>query len=43
MTALIRSTAGTIELNSTRAARQNPTPDSDGVTRLRRGESVRIS
>lgn len=43
MPALVRSIAGSIELNGPRVARLHPTRDADGITRLRQGESVRIS
>lgn len=42
MSPLVRSTAGTVELNGSRVARLTPTRDADGIVRLRKGETVTL-
>lgn len=42
MSPLIRTTSGSIELNRPTTPRANPRPDADGVTRLRKGESIAL-
>ncbi len=42
MSPLIRTLTGSVELNRPTTPRANPRPDADGVTRLRKGESVAL-
>lgn len=42
MPVLVRTIHGTVELNKPTTPRRRPTPDADGIVRLRKGESVSI-
>jgi hypothetical protein len=43
MSALVRTITGSVELNGPKVPRRRPTPDADGIIRLRRGESVALA